>query len=143
MRPFLVGRHVVLAVPEIEADVRNGPWAQWFNDPKVTRYLSHHGAWPNTVEQQVAFVEEAERNPATLLLCIKTPAEHLIGAISLSHIDLINRTADIALVLGATHYPIARVEPYGEKGTRPSVIQVRRAIVIRARPLDDHLGFIQ
>jgi hypothetical protein len=98
---------VYLRPPNIENDVINGKWHAWFNDKKTTRYLSQ-GIYPNTIEKQIEYVESLKNDKSKVVLCIidKINGNH-IGVISLSEINLLDRKATIALVLGEKEYPPA------------------------------------
>lgn len=104
---FLVGEYVYLRPPMIEKDVINGRWFTWFNDKEVTKYLGQ-GIFPNTVDKQIEFVESLKKDSSKIVLCIidKVNNKH-IGVISLSMIDLFNRKASIAIVIGEKKYPPA------------------------------------
>lgn len=107
---FIEGKIVYLRAPNIQKDVWEGEWHSWFNDPEVTKYLTH-GIFPVSREQQAKFVEEQLGNRSTLLLSIidQRNSKH-IGVISLKSIDLINKTAEIAIVIGKTKLPGAALE---------------------------------
>lgn len=104
---FLAGEYVYLRPPDIEKDVKNGKWFSWFNDKKTTRFLAQ-GVFPNTIDKQINFVESLKTDSNRVLLCIisKENQKH-VGVISLYNIDLINRKADISIVMGERKYPPA------------------------------------
>ena len=97
---FIEGEIVYLRTPNIQTDIIEGEWHTWFNDQTVTKYLEH-GIYPVTRREEAKIVEDQSNNKSTLLLSIilKKNSKH-IGVISLKSIDLINRTAEIALVMG-------------------------------------------
>jgi [ribosomal protein S5]-alanine N-acetyltransferase len=103
---FLSGKTVVLRPPNLETDVYQGNWFKWFNNKRTTRYLGM-GVFPNTRDKQVEFVESLRYREDKLVLCIIAKRTNkLIGVISFSDIDLLNRRANISLVLGEMKYPI-------------------------------------
>ena len=48
---FIEGETVDLVVPSKHA-VEKTEWYNWFNDAKFTKYLIHHGLFPNTINNQ-------------------------------------------------------------------------------------------
>jgi len=104
---FLSGQYVYLRPPDIERDVKNGKWFSWFNDKKVTRYLSQ-GLFPNTVDKQVDFVRSLKNDTSKVLLCVmdKSNDKH-IGVVSFTNIDFVSRRAVISIVIGEKKYPVA------------------------------------
>jgi RimJ/RimL family protein N-acetyltransferase len=96
---FLVGPSVYLRSPSIDQDVLSGKWHSWFNDAENTKFLTH-GVFPVKKEDQVAIVQTEMNRTSTLLLCIISKVKKChIGVISLKNIDLINRTAEIGIVM--------------------------------------------
>jgi RimJ/RimL family protein N-acetyltransferase len=99
---FIPGETIDLCVPSIVAVERDG-WSDWFNDSETTTSLDQ-GIWPITLEQQRDFYHSlaADRSRLVLLICGKpgqnAPARAR-GVVSLSHINLQRRSAEIALVL--------------------------------------------
>lgn len=76
----------------------------WFNDPEVCRYNSHGGA-RNTRQKTLAYVKSVEKSKTAFVFTIrwKDNAAH-IGNVSLQAIDRINRSAEIAIIIGAKDY---------------------------------------
>lgn len=104
---FLVGNYVYLRPPDIEKDVINGRWFSWFNDRQTTRYLGQ-GVFPHTVQKQIDFVESLKNDNSKIVLCIVDKANNKhIGIVSFSNIDLLNKKANISIVLGEKKYPVA------------------------------------
>ena len=97
---FLVGEIVYLRKTNIQLDVIEGEWHSWFNDKEITKYLIH-GVFPMSREQEAEFVKDQLNDSRSLLLSIvsKESNEH-IGIISLKSIDLINRNAEIVIIMG-------------------------------------------
>jgi RimJ/RimL family protein N-acetyltransferase len=99
---FIPGETVDLCVPSIVAVERDG-WADWFNDAGTTHSLDQ-GVWPVTLEQQREFYHSlrADRTRLVLLICSKSDRDvtaRALGVVSLSQINLMRRSAEIALVL--------------------------------------------
>lgn len=75
-------------------------YRSWFNDPETTKYNSH-GLFPYTPEQAEAFIKDLEGSTTRIIWAIinrKTGAH--IGNISLQSINLHNRSAELAIVIG-------------------------------------------
>lgn len=92
---FIGGETINLTIPTREF-ARESDWYSYFNKPLVNRYLDQ-GAYPNTREDQEAFWEAEHRT--RLLLVVETKQGVPKGVISLSSINYIKKTAEIALVL--------------------------------------------
>jgi hypothetical protein len=96
---FLVGKSIYLRPPSIEDDVFNGDWHNWFNDIDNTRFLIH-GVFPVKKEEQAALVKGEMSKTTTLLLCIiSRETDSHVGIISLKNISLLNRNAEIGIVM--------------------------------------------
>jgi RimJ/RimL family protein N-acetyltransferase len=99
---FIAGETIDLCVPSRLAIERDG-WADWFNDAEITADLDQ-GTFPVTADEQEDYLASLARcrDRLVLLLCTKPPAaagQRAIGVISLSRINLVKRSADIAVVL--------------------------------------------
>jgi ribosomal-protein-alanine N-acetyltransferase len=107
---FLQGEKIFLRKPNIEKDIVNGNWHQWFNDMEITKHLVH-GVYPNSSDEQIKIVEvELSRSNSILLSIIDKETEKMLGIISLKSIDLINRNAEIAIVMGFEKKPGVAIE---------------------------------
>lgn len=97
---FIEGSIVYLRRPDIEQDVMQGHWHDWFNDYEITKYLVH-GTRPISREEEREIVEAELSNPRSLLfaVCRRDTEEH-IGICGLKGIDHANRTAEINIVMG-------------------------------------------
>lgn len=95
--PFIRGELIDLCVPS-EAAIEAG-WTDWFNDPKTTRFLGGQGAFPNSPTQQAEFLKSLSGGSRLALMICDPEGEKLWGTISLSSIDWMTRSAQIALVL--------------------------------------------
>ena len=97
---FLKGSIIGLRAPDLNEDIDNGDWHEWFNSLSTTKYLEH-GIYPNTLEAQREFVSKEITNDKTLMFSIdRLDTEEHIGVISLKNINLIQRNAEIGLVIG-------------------------------------------
>lgn len=97
---FLKGQNVFLKVLTKD-DVINSNWYGWFNDEELCKTLQKH-YYPNSVEMQLEFWGKNIYNSDTKIqlgICnIDDPK--ILGIISLNNIDLINRRAELAVVIG-------------------------------------------
>jgi Acetyltransferases, including N-acetylases of ribosomal proteins len=82
-----------------ESDL-DGRWADWFNDPVVTKYQGK-GFYPHTQEAQKAYYEHLldSRTDVVLAIIDRETGVH-IGNVGLHQIDLLHRTAVLGIVLG-------------------------------------------
>ena len=95
---FIEGTTVDLCVPTEEIAYHSN-WYNFFNQKRITKLLEQ-GLFPNTREDQVAFLKSEKASRKRLLLLIITKESRLMkGVISLSKINFEKNTADLALVL--------------------------------------------
>ncbi len=100
---FIKGEIMDLCCPTEKA-IYDDKWHSWFNDPKTTRFLNQ-GIFPNTIEDQLDYLESMRKNKGRILLLIKPKElEKIVGVASLSNIDYRHRKADFAMVLGNRNY---------------------------------------
>jgi ribosomal-protein-alanine N-acetyltransferase len=99
---FLCGETIVLRILN-EKDIE-GNYARWLNDPEITLYNSH-GRFPMTLDKLRDFVKSAyaSNNALVLAVCDKQNGTH-IGNISLQAISWVDRSAEIAFLLGEKDY---------------------------------------
>lgn len=96
---FIEGELVYLRYPDVQKDVLEGKWHEWFNRNDITDYL-YHGVYPNSIEKQVEIVKSnLERSDMVLLSVIEKSTDKHIGIVSLKDIDLLNRIAEITIVM--------------------------------------------
>lgn len=72
----------------------------WLNDPVVCRDNSH-GSVRNTLARTTSYVESVQNSETTKAFAIrlKATAEH-VGNVSLQKIDSVNRSAELAILIG-------------------------------------------
>ena len=99
---YIHGETINLCVPTIQY-ASDSTWYSWLNDLYVTRFLEQ-GLEVNTPEKQVEFYKSlASSNRLSLIINDK---ENYIGTISLSGINLVKKTCEIALLFGEkSHQP--------------------------------------
>ena len=94
---FIVGETIDLCIPTIEFS-RQSEWYSWFNKPSITRFLDQ-GLFPNTIDEQERFFLAQRRDRLMLIISNK---ENYMGIVSLSSIDLIKKTCELAIVIDAS-----------------------------------------
>lgn len=100
--PYISGKTVYLRHPTIED--AEGSWHEWLSDENTTRWLSLRN-FPNTLEKQKIFMEQAADDHNRLLLSIVDVAtERHIGICNLSHINWVHRHCDVAIIMGDTDF---------------------------------------
>ena len=99
---FLTGRHIFLR-PLQESDA-DGNYPEWFNDQEVCKY-NRHGRFPNTQEKTLEYTRTVDKSQDNLALAIieKTNNKH-IGNVALSKINLIDRNAELSIIIGEKEY---------------------------------------
>jgi ribosomal-protein-alanine N-acetyltransferase len=101
---FLQGESVdLIALTEEIAEKTN--WYNWFNDEENMQYMQKH-YFPNTKEEQLRFYKsEINGSNTKLQVGILHKADKvLIGTISLSQIDYLNRKCEIGGLIGEKKY---------------------------------------
>lgn len=99
--PFLIGKKVYLRLHN-NSDIPL--WYEWFNDQDVVRF-SVHGCFPNTRARQLRFFRDMYCSKDSFQLAIVDIKNGvLIGTVGLHKIDLINRNADISIIVGNKKY---------------------------------------
>jgi len=94
---FIQGETIDLCIPTLQY-ASDSTWYSWFNDLHVTRFMEQ-GLEVNTQEKQVDFYKGlTNSNRLSLIISDKTD---YIGTISLSEINLVKKTGEIALLLGS------------------------------------------
>lgn len=100
---FLCGHNLDLRSLRIE-DVEQSDWYDWFNDESVCQNLQKH-YYPNTRTLQRDFFESMQRDPSKVQLgIIPKDKDRLVGVVSLSDIDLINRNGEFSIVIGDDNF---------------------------------------
>jgi len=101
-KPFLIGDKIYLR--EIEKSDLNENYQQWFNDEEVCRFNDHH-RFPNYRQDMEEYYGDVIKSKNNLILAIidKKTDKH-IGNVSLQNIDYVNRSAEIAIIIGDKNY---------------------------------------
>lgn len=100
--PFLIGEKIYLRTIEI-TDL-NENYISWFNNPEVCRFNDHHRfpMYQNKLEEYYNSV--IKTNSAVGLAIVSKDTDEHIGNVSLQSLDLINRSAELALVIGSSDW---------------------------------------
>ena len=82
-----------------KADI-DGPYLHWFDDQEVCRFNSH-GIFPSTRKRLESYIEMLQTSDTHLVwaILLKDGNKH-IGNISLQSMDLRNRCAEFAIIMG-------------------------------------------
>ena len=96
--PFLSSKR--LEFYPLDASFLSERYISWLNDEEVCRYNRHH-IYPYTLEQAQNYIQNVTQNASEIVLAIVEKASRLhIGNVALQKIDLINRNADISILIG-------------------------------------------
>lgn len=96
--PFLKGTRLYLRSLQC-ADI-DGEYPGWLNDQEVCRGNAHH-IFPYTAADAKAFVANAAKDRSRLILAIVlVDGNRHIGNIALNSISRVNRSADLAILIG-------------------------------------------
>jgi ribosomal-protein-alanine N-acetyltransferase len=101
---FLAGKKVILKVLSRD-DIDDSNWYGWFNDEELCKTLQKH-YYPSTRESQIKFLETEINNSYDKLqlgIC-QANGGPIIGIVSLNCIDLINRKAEISILVGEREF---------------------------------------
>lgn len=102
IHPFLIGEVVYLRA--LEREDLSGNYFQWFNDQEVCRFNSH-GRAPNNMEKMEAYLHRAYTDPSLAVFAvIYRENDAHVGNICLQGINLTDRCAEYAIVMGEKDY---------------------------------------
>lgn len=100
--PFLTGKNIYLS-PLNEAEVTD-EYVSWLNDCEVCRDNSH-AVFPNTKELTLQYVRSVASSGKEVVMAIKWKKNNRhIGNISLQKINWVNRSAELAIIIGDKNY---------------------------------------
>lgn len=97
---FMRGEKIVLKVLT-ETDVRESGWYGWFNDEETTEFMQQR-YFPNSLDKQLEFYKSSILGSSQKIQLGILPYEtpHIVGVVSLSGIDFVNRKAEFGIVIG-------------------------------------------
>ncbi len=82
-----------------EEDIE-GPYLNWFNDQEVCRHNSH-GRFPSTREKMLAYIRMLQTSEDHLVWAVIEKESGLhVGNVALQSINMINRAAEFAIIMG-------------------------------------------
>ncbi len=111
-------------------------YLSWFRDEEVNQYNTHF-VYPETIESLYDYVDSLRSCRDRIVLAIFVKAESLhIGNVALQNIDLLNRSAELAFLLGNRNYWGKGV---GEFAARKLIYHGRQYLNIRRF----HLGCLE
>jgi RimJ/RimL family protein N-acetyltransferase len=85
-----------------EKDMK-GNYLEWFQDPEISKYNSH-GKFFKTEKYYKEYIINAINSNEMIVWAICSPNKKHIGNVSLSHIDKINKSADLSIIIGNKIY---------------------------------------
>lgn len=83
--------------------ISNDNYLNWMNDFEVTKYNSH-GVFPYTLDDAFKYTQHLKENKSQVAFKIISADETWIGNASIQDINLINRSADLAIFIGDVNY---------------------------------------
>ncbi len=100
--PFLTASKIYLS-PLTKDDISDD-YIGWFNDREVCKENSH-STYPNTYSQTLAYIESVEKSKQDIVFAIRWKKNNLhIGNASVQKIDRVNRSAELAIIIGDKKY---------------------------------------
>lgn len=100
--PFLTGSKIYLS-PLTKEDITE-EYIQWLNDKEVCAGNSH-ATFPNNYSKTLSYVESVSQSKKDLVFAVRWKKNNLhIGNASIQNIDYINRTAEMAIIIGNKKY---------------------------------------
>ena len=101
-QPFLVGEIIYLRT--IESSDLNEHYQQWFNDEEVCQFNSHH-RFPSYLDNLNEYYTAVIKTKNNLVLAIVDKANDThLGNIALQNINYIDRSAELAIIIGEKEY---------------------------------------
>ena len=102
LKPFIEDEKIILRPLSME-DIE-GEYVNWLNDIEVCKYNSHH-VYPYTEAQAKEYITSVtdQKNHLVLAIVDSESGTH-VGNISLQAINLLNRSAEYAILLGNKEY---------------------------------------
>ncbi|HMS63844.1 MAG TPA: GNAT family protein [Ignavibacteria bacterium] len=100
--PFLTGKKIYLS-PLTKDDITE-EYINWLNDKEVCRGNSH-ATFPNNFAKTLSYVESVSDSKTELAFTVRLKKNDLhIGNASFQNINYINRSAEMAIILGNKNY---------------------------------------
>ncbi|MEO8447948.1 MAG: GNAT family protein [bacterium] len=100
--PFLAGDKIYLS-PISREDISE-EYVSWLNDKEVCSENSH-ATFPNTYSKTLAYIKSVENSSTDIVFAIRSKKnDDHIGNISLQNINRINRSGEVAILIGNKNY---------------------------------------
>ena len=100
--PFLTGEKIYITALS-KSDISE-KYINWMNDKEVCRDNSH-ATFPNTRSKTLAYIESLEKSKDEIAFAIRWKKNDAhIGNIAINKIDRINRSAELAIIIGDKKY---------------------------------------
>lgn len=100
--PFLTGDKIYIS--QLSKDDISEKYINWLNDKDVCKDNSH-ATFPNTRTKTLAYLESLENNKDEIAFAIRWKKNDVhIGNIAIKKIDRINRSAELAIIIGDRKY---------------------------------------
>lgn len=94
---FISGKKVILKSLN-DDDIINSNWYGWFNDEKICDTLQKH-YFPNSINRQKMYLNSISDKDTLILGICDYNYTNIIGVVSLSSINYINRSAEFSCVI--------------------------------------------
>ncbi len=100
--PFLTGEKIYLS--PLTIDDISQDYVSWLNDIEVCKHNSH-ATFPNTTAKTLSYIASIEKSMTEIVFTIrwKENNDH-VGNVSLQKINWINRSGEIAILIGKKKY---------------------------------------
>ncbi|MEP7147127.1 MAG: GNAT family protein [bacterium] len=99
---FLEGNNIYIS-PLSKSDISD-KYINWLNDKEVCKDNSH-ATFPNTKEKTLSYIESLQGSKDEIAFAIKWKKNNKhIGNIAIKKIDRINRSAELAIIIGDKNY---------------------------------------
>jgi len=100
--PFLISKSIYLS-PLTKDDISQD-YVSWLNDPEVCTHNSH-ATFPNTITKTLSYIDSIEKSKMEIVFAIRWRKNNdHIGNISVQNINWVNRSAEIAILIGNKNY---------------------------------------
>lgn len=102
INPFLIGNKIYLS--QLSQNDISDRYINWLNDEEVCRDNSH-ARFPNTRSKTLSYIEHLEKSKDETAFAIRWKKNDLhIGNAAIQKIDRINRSAELAILIGDKKY---------------------------------------
>lgn len=100
--PFLTGKKIYLS-PLTEEDISK-EYISWLNDSEICEGNSH-AVFPNNYAKTLAYVKSVTESRTELVFAVRWKKNDMhIGNASIQNINYINRSAEMAIIIGNKNY---------------------------------------